>query len=279
MASVVEYYENTGLDYRVWSREFNMHFGYWRLGLNPFEREPMLEEMNLQVFSELQLQPGEQTIFDLGCGLGATMRSLIRQNPRKRVTGLTLVPWQVQQAKLLNTDYGDRLQVIQADYTRSGLPSESADAAYALESSCHAPGETKAAFIRELYRLLKPGARFAIADGFTLRHSRPDYLQHCLDIACQGWALPCFPNLPGFVQELQAVGMEELKARDISWQIAPSVAHSPLAVVGFTLSRMLRGEKLNAIRKAHLQACFVSLFIGMHRNHFGYYLISGRKPG
>ena len=53
-SEVVEYYTDTGMDYRTWSARFNMHFGYWRRGLNPFRREPMLEEMNRQVVSTVQ---------------------------------------------------------------------------------------------------------------------------------------------------------------------------------------------------------------------------------
>ena len=36
------YYEEAGMDYAAWSPAFNMHFGWWRRGMNPFRREPML---------------------------------------------------------------------------------------------------------------------------------------------------------------------------------------------------------------------------------------------
>jgi hypothetical protein len=40
---LIAYYENAGPDYGQWSSGFNMHFGYYRFGLNPFRRESMLE--------------------------------------------------------------------------------------------------------------------------------------------------------------------------------------------------------------------------------------------
>jgi len=52
---VLAYYNAATTDYRAWSREFNMHFGYWRFGLNPFRREPMLHELNLQALARLNL--------------------------------------------------------------------------------------------------------------------------------------------------------------------------------------------------------------------------------
>ena len=37
------YYEEAGPDYAAWSPNFNMHFGFFRRGMNPFDREAMLE--------------------------------------------------------------------------------------------------------------------------------------------------------------------------------------------------------------------------------------------
>ena len=36
------YYEEAGPDYAAWSPGFNMHFGFFRWGMNPFHREAML---------------------------------------------------------------------------------------------------------------------------------------------------------------------------------------------------------------------------------------------
>ena len=46
---LIAYYENAAPDYGEWSRGFNMHFGFYRRGVNRFRRETMLEEMNRQV--------------------------------------------------------------------------------------------------------------------------------------------------------------------------------------------------------------------------------------
>ena len=45
-------------------------------------------------------------------------------------------------------------------------PSASYDGVYALESSCHAHGADKGALLAEAYRLLRPGGRLVVADGF-----------------------------------------------------------------------------------------------------------------
>ena len=38
--SFQRYYEEAGPDYAAWSPHFNMHFGFFRWGMNPFNREP-----------------------------------------------------------------------------------------------------------------------------------------------------------------------------------------------------------------------------------------------
>src|SRR5215471_17366137 len=69
-----QYYSEAGPDYAAWSREFNMHFGYYRAGANPLRREPMLEQMNAEVLTRLHLNAiTEPSVLDLGCGLGATL--------------------------------------------------------------------------------------------------------------------------------------------------------------------------------------------------------------
>lgn len=52
---IIEYYSEAGMDYEPWSRRFNMHFGYFRPGLNPFDREQLLDEMSLQTIKRLKL--------------------------------------------------------------------------------------------------------------------------------------------------------------------------------------------------------------------------------
>ena len=80
-----QYYSEAGPDYAAWSHEFNMHFGYYHPGLNPLHREAMLEQMNAEVLARLQLGANEEPrLLDLGCGLGATLRSIARRLPRDR---------------------------------------------------------------------------------------------------------------------------------------------------------------------------------------------------
>ena len=125
-----QYYSEAGPDYAAWSREFNMHFGYYRAGSNPLHREAMLEQMNAEVLSRLQLGANEEPrLLDLGCGLGATLRSIASCLPRALLLGLTRVPWQVERARALNESAGcsERVRVMEGDYEDTTLQGASYD--------------------------------------------------------------------------------------------------------------------------------------------------------
>ena len=64
--------------------------------------EKMLDEMTRQVLLRLELDPDCQPrLLDMGCGLGASARFAARECPALRIDAITLVPWQVEQARQL----------------------------------------------------------------------------------------------------------------------------------------------------------------------------------
>src|SRR5712692_5715308 len=94
---VVDYYTEAGPDYRMWSKQFNMHFGFYRSGMNPLNLEGMLEQMNGEVIKLLALEDAPRPhLLDMGCGLGATARYAAVAMPNARVCGVTIVPWQLE---------------------------------------------------------------------------------------------------------------------------------------------------------------------------------------
>ncbi len=278
---VVTYYEDTGLDYGKWSKEFNMHFGYWKCCMNPFRREPMLDEMNQQVFKHLQLSDEDKIIYDLGCGLAAPSRSFARKFPDKKIKGITIVKWQVDKAQELNLAAGldSSIELVLGDYTKLPFENNSADAVYALESCCHAEGLDKAEFVKEMMRVLKPGKRFVIVDGFIKKEPESFnwFLKYCYNEIIKGWALPSFPLVSKFVEAIENFGGSGIEVNDYSFRVAPSVMHSPFAVVNFLIKKMMQGEKLNAVRLGHLKSCLLGLVLGMHMHRFSYCMVSGYK--
>jgi MPBQ/MSBQ methyltransferase len=241
-----QYYSEAGPDYAAWSREFNMHFGYYRAGRNPLCREAMLEQMNLEVLARLRLEGiADPQLLDLGCGLGATLRSFARRLPRAELSGITRVPWQVEHARSLNeaAGYCDRISVLEADYEESPLPSSNYDGVYALESSCHAHGEDKAVLLTEAHRLLRPGGRLVVADGFLTGRLAGTLQQRIYRKLCECWVIEQFARLDRFIARLEKIGFTAITVEHLQMRVAPSVVHVPWVSLKFLLTDVVLGDR------------------------------------
>jgi MPBQ/MSBQ methyltransferase len=242
-----QYYSEAGPDYAAWSREFNMHFGYYRAGANPLRRESMLEQMNAEVLARLRVDHvAEPSVIDLGCGLGATLRSFARRLPHARLLGVTRVPWQVERAHLLNdaAGCGERVRVIEGDYEGTLLPHCGYDGAYALESSCHAHGADKGAFLAEAHRLLRTGGRLVVADGFLGAGRFAGALQQRVyRKLCECWVIEELGQLQMFTARLEQLGFTDITVERLQLRVAPSVAHVPWVTLKFLLTDVLSGKR------------------------------------
>ncbi|TRX61312.1 class I SAM-dependent methyltransferase [Fulvivirga sp. M361] len=279
---LLSYYEKAGPDYATWSKKFNMHFGYFSKGMNPFNREAMLENMNLQVFKRLKLdRVSNGTLVDLGCGLGATLRTAGANFPHLQLIGLTLVPWQVQQARELNNvqECNKEIQIIEADYCAIPLEDASVDSVLAIESSCYAPGASKYRLFKEIYRVLKPGGHFVIADGFLKSNASMGlFIRRAYNKLCQSWALTELGNIKNVEKSILALNFKDYHIEERSWNVAPSVAHVPFTVLTFLTRQLIfGGAPMCKERWDNLKSPLLTLILGLTRKHFGYYLISGTK--
>jgi SAM-dependent methyltransferase len=279
--AVAEFYEATLGDQRAWSPELNLHFGYYRAGLNPLDRERLLDETNAQVQQRLGLRATDRgLVLDAGSGPGATARHVARALPNAEVLGLTLAPSQSRlgNATALREGLYPRVRIQVGDFLATGLPDESVAAAYAIESSCYAPGRDKAPFFAELGRVLAPGARVVVSDAF-LRHADPlpQLPRRLHDVMCENWLLPSLAVIHLAAEAMTRAGFTDIQIEDVSLRMAPSVAQAPFAALYFAAKerRALRCPR----RRGNLLAPVAASVAGLFAKHFGYYFLSGRRSG
>lgn len=287
LEEIVDYYSEAGPDYAAWSPGFQMHFGYWRRGLNPFRRELMLEEANRQIFARLapKLESGAR-VLDAGCGLGAPARALVAARADLEVIGLSITPWQITEARRKSRDLPlqqrERLEFVQGDY--NALPHNrfgdaSLDAAYCLESACYAPGLAKRSLIQEMARVLKRGGRLVVVDGFYKRGvPRGPVLGPIARGVCANWSLECFAGVTEFTQALEENGFHNIRVEDFSWRIAPSALHIPYVTLKFFFEELIRKRgRLTRQRWKNALAPILGLMLGLARRSFGYYCITADR--
>ena len=278
---IVRYYTEVGPDYGTWSKLYNMHFGMFRRGMNPFDLEGMLERMNDEVLKTLQLNPlVAQEVLDMGCGLGATARYAVSLYSNLRVRGITIVPWQAEQAaKLESSDGVGRFTIVAGNYTETPFADASFDGVYALESSCYAPGFSKEPLLREMYRVLKPHGRFAVADAFlkTMRKMNP-LTRRCYRTLCDCWALEDWGEIRQFVDCAEKLGFTQIVATNISRNVTPSVLHAIPTMLRFLVKQAgSRSSNLNAHRSRNMMAGLWLLLFTLDRTRSGYFMVSGVK--
>jgi len=281
-----DYFTEVATDYSAWSPSYNMHFGFWRAGMNPLRREGMLVEMNRMVGRALRLGEAPQAsdrrrcVIDMGCGAGATARTLVGDDASLYAVTVTNVAVQNRIAAKLDAAAGvaDRMAHIEADYTRTGLPAAQADGAWALESACYAGGTDKADFVREAARLLKPGARLAVVDGFLLRH-RPGRLANWLHrLWADSWAVPTLAVRDDFVAALRANGFDNVEVKSLRWRVAPSALHIPVLATRFTLAELWKARgRLSPWRRKHIVASYCALALGMFWRDFDYCMVTATR--
>lgn len=294
---LISYYQKATEDYKFWSENYHMHFGFYKKGMNPFDLEKMLLQMTKEVFGRLEIyehiKKSNQDInaIDLGCGVGTSARYFAQMYPFAKITAITLVKEQIELGKFLvkqqlengeirNQNIEENIKFICTNYENTSFLENSFTSAYAIESSCYGNGKDKFAFLEEASRLLQRGGRLVVADGF-LKHGNklPFLVEKAYQKTCECWALPEMGQINPFVEAMEKVGFTDIKVEDISWKVAPSVAYVPFITLKFFLKQIkLKSLKnLNQERKNNVFAPLMTMFLGLARNHFSYYIISATK--
>jgi SAM-dependent methyltransferase len=141
----------------VFSR--HVHWGLWprlraaRIGEQDFVRA--MERLDDTVVGGAAISDG-MTIADVGCGFGGTVSRLADRFPDARLVGLNI------DIRQLNEAVKSRADLVCADGCALPLAAESVDAVLAVECIFHF--RSRAAFLREAARVLRPGGRLSLSD-------------------------------------------------------------------------------------------------------------------
>jgi ubiquinone/menaquinone biosynthesis C-methylase UbiE len=130
------------------------HYGYWRVDIN--DARGACENLMDEILAFIPDKKG--TILDIGCGLGATTRHLLKHFPPDAVTGIT------QDKKLLEAcrEKNTGIQFISRKLKDLKLPAKSFDSVIWVKGM-HRLGSRRA-LLRQSFQALKPGGRLVCFD-------------------------------------------------------------------------------------------------------------------
>lgn len=219
--SIINYYEACEGDYRLFwdlNHSLAMHAGFWDATTKNL-REALMREN--EVMAETACISSKDHVLDAGCGIGGSCIFLAKHYGC-HVTGITLSAKQVETATKASIKYGiNELASFHInDFCETTFPDESFDVVWGLESVCHAVDKNK--FIQEAYRLLKPGGRLVVADGFTLQDSYSLTEKNNMSKWLKGWGVESLETMSNFETYLKANHFQQIACKNITKNVLPS---------------------------------------------------------
>jgi MPBQ/MSBQ methyltransferase len=167
-------------------------------------------------------------LLDVGCGIGGTSRFIAKQKTNWSITGISISPQQIKRASDLAVSQGvTNVQFQCCDAMKMPFPDESFDGVWSCESAEHMPD--KSAFLRECFRVLKPGGRFVLATWCQRDDSQVAFTKEeesRLDFLYKEWCHPRFASLEEYASIASQNGLTKIQSTDWTAETLPAWRHS-----------------------------------------------------
>ncbi|KAG0315089.1 Delta(24)-sterol C-methyltransferase [Dissophora globulifera] len=169
-------------------------------------------------------------VLDIGCGVGGPARE-IAHFTRATIIGLNNNDYQISRARRYAVAHGlqNKQDFVKGDFTDMPLESNTFDACYSIESTCHA--STLKGVYAEAFRVLKPGSVFACYEWILTDKYDPTNPEH--QKIAKGIKLGCglvtLFTRKDCLDALESVGFEIEEVEDLAVNDDPTPWYYPLS--------------------------------------------------
>ena len=177
-------------------------------GFDPVEQQRLIEQAEFlepYVYSGIDLEFQERLI-EVGCGVGAQSKILLRRFPRLKIDGIDISKDQLSAArKYLKTEIQEkRISLTKQDAQNFTLKSPKHDAAFLCWFLEHVPDPLKV--LKRVKSQLKPGAKIYCSEVFNqtlfVQPYSPEFLKYWFEFNDLQWSIGGHPFIGGSLGHL-----------------------------------------------------------------------------
>ena len=248
------------------------HFGLW--GPDTTTDREALSRANLTLVQGCDLGPGRH-VLDAGCGIGGTAITLA-ETYGVSVTGLTICEPHIAVA----TQHAERrgvghlVEFRYGDFMDLPFPDAGFDAVLNHESFCYA--EDKLAYLRGVFRVLKPGGRWQALEGLLSGAPMSQEQEASHATAQHSWRMPPLEPLQDVLAVLEDAGFVDIRETDLSLEAATATKRLRDGWLLLTLMNPRSGG-LNRASREFMEAT-VGYDRGLRDGVFTYHFLSAARP-
>jgi tocopherol O-methyltransferase len=237
---VVCFYEQSKM--KEWwkaNQTLAFHYGYYEKGFRSHNQAIL--HMNDVVWDMLRLDGTRPLqILDAGCGVGGTSIYLAKKYPVVTFTGISIAPSEIQFATELaaQNKVTENTRFLQNNFCGTTFPDCSFDGVIALESLNYASDTGE--FFREMYRILKPGGRLVVVDGFRTQKPFSPMMQKAYHHWLSGRAIDDLVPINDCVLLMTKQKFQQITTTDISLRTAGSELRGVVIGLPFFFSILVK---------------------------------------